>query len=135
MIKIEELDCWDLTWFAYDDAGRLAVFFSNGTNSVLTNHILKERNYELAFEYFNTLKINTNIFDIKNFENNDIEDFLFYAQRGLLVYDIDNSKQSNYNLVIKPAITLMIDDIDEKVSEIIEKYEGFFSDFIEINPS
>ena len=134
MLKIEELDCWDLTWFAYDNEGRLAVFFSNGTNAVLTDHILKERNYELAFDYFDNLNANSRtIIDNEGLEN--IDDFVLYAQKGLLVYDMEDLTQSHYILKVKPVKPLTVNDINKEIYKIIEKYDGVFSSVVKITPS
>ena len=142
MLKIGEITNWDLTWFAYDDKGRIAVFFSNGTNCVLTNNILKDKNYEVALDYFNTLHgnskkllINESLKNHDSFMNFDIDDFVLYAQKGLLVYDIEDSTQCNYELKVKPSMILMINDISEAISNIIEKYDGIFLDMVKINPS
>ena len=44
-LTLDSIEDWDLTWFAYDDNGNIAVFFSNGTRLVLIDNILKEDNY------------------------------------------------------------------------------------------
>ncbi|MBP2279430.1 hypothetical protein H4W00_000243 [Psychrobacter sp. PL19] len=139
-ISIENLDCWDVTWFASDKEGKLGVFFSNGTTSVLVNNILKEQNYENCYEYFNHLEDNGSIanFCIENQDisanNTNFEEFIFYAKKGLHVYDTDDLTQPSYILIAKPSIPLLISDIDNQISKIIENYEGVFSDILRIEP-
>lgn len=137
-ISIDNLDCWDLTWFASDKEGKLGVFFSNGTISVLVNNILKEQNYENCYDYFNHLRDNGSIanFCIENqdmsINNTNLEEFIFYTKKGLYVYDTDDLTQPYYSLVATPSIPLLIDNLDKKISKIIEKYEGRFSDIVKI---
>lgn len=137
-INIKELDCWDLTWFAADSKGRIGVFFSNGTTSVLINNLLKDQNYETCYDYFDNLNLiesgenlNTELQNA-NIKNTNSEAFVFYAKKGLYVYDIDNLSQPYYNLIATPSIPLLIDNLDKKISKIIEKYEGRFSDIVKI---
>lgn len=139
-ISIESLDCWDLTWFASDKEGKLAVFFSNGTTSVLVNNILKEQNYENCYDYFNRLEDNGSIgsFCIEQqdvFVNNtNLEEFIFYTKKGLYVYDTDDLTQPYYSLVAKPSVPLLVSNIDKKMVKIIENYEDIFLDAIRVEP-
>lgn len=98
-IDVENIDCWDLTWFAYDKQGRLGVFFSNSTKSVLIKNILKTDNYEKCYDYFNGLGVNgsnpilsTELQDLP-INNTNLEEFIFYVRKGLYVYDIDSLSQ------------------------------------------
>lgn len=136
-ISIENLDCWDLTWFASDKEGKLGVFFSNGTTSVLVNNILKEQNYENCYDYFNRLEDNgsfcTQHQDV-SVNNTNLEEFIFYTKKGLYVYDTDDLTQPYYSLVAKPSVPLLVSNIDKKMVKIIENYEDIFLDAIRVEP-
>ncbi|MGP5178503.1 hypothetical protein, partial [Psychrobacter aquimaris] len=118
----------------------LAVFFSNGTTSVLVNNILKEQNYENCYDYFNRLEDNGSIgsFCIEQqdvFVNNtNLEEFIFYTKKGLYVYDTDDLTQPYYSLVAKPSVPLLVSNIDKKMVKIIENYQYVFLDAIRIEP-
>lgn len=138
-IDVENIDCWDLTWFAYDKQGRLGVFFSNSTKSVLIKNILKTDNYEKCYDYFNGLGVNgsnpilsTELQDLP-INNTNLEEFIFYVRKGLYVYDIDSLSQPSYSLVAKPSIPLSIYEIDTCIVNIIEKYESELLGIIRID--
>lgn len=139
-ISIENLDCWDLTWFASDKEGKLGVFFSNGTTLVLVNNILKEQNYENCYDYFNRLEDNGSIGSFctqhqdVSVNNTNLEEFIFYTKKGLYVYDTDDLTQPYYSLVAKPSVPLLVSNIDKKMVRIIENYEDIFLDAIRVEP-
>ena len=136
-LSIESLDCWDLTWFVSDKEGKLGVFFSNGTTSVLVRNILKAQNYENCYDYFSRLEDNGSLcIEHKDgFVNNtNLAEFIFYTKKGLYVYDINDVTQPYYSLVATPSIPLLVSDIDKKMGEIIENYDGVFLDAIRVEP-
>ena len=136
-LSIESLDCWDLTWFASDKEGKLGVFFSNGTTSILVKNILKAQNYENCYDYFSHLEDNGSLcIEHKDgFVNNtNLAEFIFYTKKGLYVYDINDVTQPYYSLVATPSIPLLVSDIDKKMVKIIENYDGVFLDAIRVEP-
>ena len=136
-LSIESLDCWDLTWFASDKEGKLGVFFSNGTTSILVKNMLKAQNYENCYDYFSRLEDNGSLcIEHKDgFVNNtNLTEFIFYTKKGLYVYDINDVTQPYYSLVATPSIPLLVSDIDKKMVAMIENYDGVFLDAIRVEP-
>ena len=137
-LNLESIENWDLTWFAYDNHDYVGVFFSNGTKLVLINNILKNNNYVDAIDYFESLpdigqchsnKQNSTFQKSHSNYPDDIEDYL---KKGLFVYDIANIANPIYSLVACPNTPLLIDNIDIHMKSKIEKFDGLFSNHIEI---
>lgn len=125
--NLEEIENWDLTWFAYDDFGRIGVFFSNGTNCILKNKIIYKNNYIDVLMYFNNL----NPFNIHDINKDD--DLIFYSQKGLFCFDITQNTVPFYELVAEPKTPLSIKDIDISVFNKMEKFSGIFNEKVKIN--
>ena len=139
-LTLDSIENWDLTWFAYDNNGHIAVFFSNGTRLVLIDNILKEDNYIEAIDYFDSLP-NINQYHDNNQSNihqksNIIysDDINSYTRKGLFVYDIVNPNNQIYSLVASPEVPIFIDNIDTIIKYKIEEFNGVFTEEISIEP-
>lgn len=139
-LTLDSIEDWDLTWFAYDDNGNIAVFFSNGTRLVLIDNILKEDNYSEAIDYFDSLP-NINQYHDNNQSNihqksNSIysDDIDSYIKKGLFIYDIVNPTNPIYSLVASPEYPIFISNIDMSIKYKIEKFNGVFTEEINIEP-
>lgn len=137
-LSLDNIENWDLTWFAYDNHHHVRVFFSNGTKLVLVDNILENNNYIEAIDYFESLpdigqchgnKQNSTFQKSDNIYSDYVGDYL---KKGLFVYDIDNIANAVYDLVASPDNPLLIDNIDMNIKNKIEKFDGFFSNHIEI---
>lgn len=139
-LTLDSIEDWDLTWFAYDDNCNIAVFFSNGTRLVLIDNILKEDNYSEAIDYFDSLP-NINQYHDNNQSNihqksNSIysDDIDIYTKKGLFVYDIDNPTNPIYSLVASPEYPIFVNNIDMSIKCKIEKFNGVFTEEVNIEP-
>lgn len=139
-LSLDNIENWDLTWFAYDDNYNVAVLFSNGTRLVLVNNILENDNYIEAIDYFESLpdigQCHGNKQNSTSQISHDIysDDVKNYLKKGLFVYDIANIANPAYNLVASPDNPLLIDNIDINIKNKIEKFDGLFSNYIKIKP-
>ncbi|WP_343575824.1 hypothetical protein [Pseudomonas sp.] len=107
------VEATDLDWFGVLSNGSFAHFATAGIGylpSAIRNSV---ENYELAFEYFNSLKCFTDCFvveeNLPDFPDDSgrkryITPFAEMASRGL--YSYDASKDGGYKLIAVPAVEL-----------------------------
>ncbi|WP_239375164.1 hypothetical protein [Snodgrassella gandavensis] len=129
------VDGWDLDWYAVFNNNYIAHFTSDGTSAVPEEIRTSKINYDKIFDYFDNLKINSEVDIIENnlpdftllneFFFKNIKDrregylrlFVETASKSLFSYNI-NFETNAYFLVAKPVIPLTLLELPLNVRNI-----------------
>lgn len=117
------LSDYDLGWFCYDNNGKVAVLFSNGTTAVLPQALM---HYDYLYNYFYT---RFNCDEKANWENGELKSF---TDAGLLVYDTDLNSIGTYSVCNNPLKSCHISTLPKSIADRLPKFEGVFSTTITI---
>ncbi|MHA7845173.1 hypothetical protein [Serratia sp. D1N4] len=123
----EFLESNDLDWFSSYGDGSLAHFATGGSCAIPGKVRDSIDNYEIIYDYFNSLGV---VSDIEIVENNlpsfiteeqrarYLQSFINMAAKGLFSYDI-RREDGSYRLIARPKFRLTYEQLPEEVKNII----------------